>query len=371
MTDVDAKPTPVKDFQEFFADEQAAAWLYRALAAHADGEAASTLERLAKVEDEHAGHWARLIERQGGTLPKLRIGTRERVIAWVGRTFGVERVLPMLVRFEAADAGKYLHVPEAPNSMAQDEMEHGATLAGLVDDEPDRVMFREGRHRTGSGGALRAATFGVNDGLVSNLALVMGVAGGTGDGGIVLLAGVAGLIAGALSMAAGEWISVQSMRELFEREIRIEREELRHFPRQEEAELALIYQSKGISQEQAWQLAREALKDEATALDTLAREELGLDPNELGNPWVAAGSSFVAFAVGAFVPVLPFIITSGRGALVAATLASALMLSIVGFTISIITGRSGWFSALRMVLIGGAAAAVKYGIGSLVGVVLD
>jgi VIT1/CCC1 family predicted Fe2+/Mn2+ transporter len=218
-----------------------------------------------------------------------------------------------------------------------------------------------------SGGALRAATVGVNDGLVSNLSLVMGVAGGTNNSRIVLLAGVAGLFAGAFSMAAGEWVSVRSQRELYEREIEIEREEMQAFPEEEQEELAMIYRAKGIEPGAAERLAERIMLRPAVALDTLAREELGLDPRELGSPWIAAGSSFIAFAIGAFVPVLPYIIGSGNGALAAAAAASGVALILVGFAISLFTGRSGSVSAMRMLLIGASAAALTYGVGSLVG----
>jgi VIT1/CCC1 family predicted Fe2+/Mn2+ transporter len=230
----------------------------------------------------------------------------------------------------------------------------------------------DARHRITAGGSLRAAVFGANDGLVSNLALIMGVAGGTLDPGIILLAGVAGLVAGAGSMAAGEWVSVQSQRELFERELNVERWELQQFPDDERRELELIYQAKGMDAEQAAALAERIMADPDIALDTLAREELGLNPGALGSPWTAAISSFCAFAVGAVVPLLPFLFgAAGNGAVAVSALLSALALSAVGATISVFTGRPVWRSGLRMVVIGGGAAAITYLIGSLVGVTLD
>ena len=358
----------VRRYEGYWTREVAAAWLFRALAAHADPDQARTLRRLAETEDRHATHWAAVITEAGGTLPdEPRIPVRERTIAWAGRRLGVERVLPLLIRMEADDAGMYQGVAEALPGMPDDEMALGRALSDLGEGQAATIASRERRHRTGSGGALRAATFGVNDGLVSNLALVMGVAGGSDSPGIVLLAGVAGLIAGALSMAAGEWVSVQSQRELYEREIEVEREELRLFPDEEREELALIMEARGVPPEQAARLATRLMAKD-TALDTLVREELGLDPGELGNPWVAAGSSFVSFAVGAAVPVLPFALLTGGAALATAIVAAGLMLLLVGGAISFITGRSTWWSALRMLLIGGAAAAVTYGIGSAVGI---
>jgi VIT1/CCC1 family predicted Fe2+/Mn2+ transporter len=230
----------------------------------------------------------------------------------------------------------------------------------------------DARHRITAGGSLRAAVFGVNDGLVSNLALIMGVAGGASDPAIILLAGVAGLVAGAGSMAAGEWVSVRSQRELYERELTVERWELEEFPDDERRELELIYQAKGMDVEQAGALAERIMADPDIALDTLAREELGLNPGDLGSPWIAAISSFVAFAVGAVVPLLPFLFgVVGGGAVLASALLSAVALATVGATISVFTGRSVWRSGLRMVAIGGGAAAVTYLIGSLVGINLD
>lgn len=359
----------VKRFRDFWEREVTAAWLYRELAQHADGDTAATLERLAATEDRHAEHWADLLEQSGvDDLELDRVPVRERILAWVGRRFGVETVVPILVRLESADAGMYVGVAEAPDGISNEEIEIGEALTALGEDDPSQIAPRESRHRADSGGALRAATFGVNDGLVSNLALVMGIAGGTSDPAIVLLAGIAGLIAGALSMASGEWISVRTQRELYERELEVEREELRYFPEEEKRELEMIYTARGVSDRQATALAETIMKDEDTALDTLAREELGLDPDELGSPWVAAFSSFFAFAFGAAVPVLPFAFGGGGAALFASAALSGGMLCVVGAAVSLITGRSAWFSAMRMALIGGGAALATYGVGSLVGV---
>jgi VIT1/CCC1 family predicted Fe2+/Mn2+ transporter len=358
-------------FRRFHEHELAAAWLYRTLAELAKGEDKDTLRRLADAEDKHASHWAELVQRTGGSVAPLeQAPRRERTLAWIAKRFGLQSILPTLVRLEAADAGKYLDVPEAPTSMSEEEVRHGVDLATIGKSSPSRIATIESRHRVGSGGALRAATFGVNDGLVSNLALVMGVAGGAGSGRFVLLAGIAGLLAGAFSMGTGEWISVRSQRELYEREIEIEREELEQFPEEERGELALIYMSKGLDRETATAVADRILATPEAALDTLAREELGLDPSSLGSPWVAALSSFVAFAFGALVPVLPFMFTLGGGALFAAAVLSGAMLALTGATISLLTGRSAVLSATRMVLVGAAAAAITYGVGSLIGVSL-
>jgi len=218
----------------------------------------------------------------------------------------------------------------------------------------------------GKSGALRAAIFGVNDGLVSNLSLIMGVAGARVSNHVVLLAGVAGLLAGAFSMAAGEYISMRVQREVFERLIHLEAHELATEPEEELEELAAIYRSKGLPPELATEVATALMRDPQIALETHAREELGLDPDELGSPWGAAGSSFVTFAFGAFVPLVPFLITSGTTAVVWSATLSALTLFVVGALVSIITGKRVWFAGLRAVLVGAAAATTTFLIGRLI-----
>jgi VIT1/CCC1 family predicted Fe2+/Mn2+ transporter len=226
-----------------------------------------------------------------------------------------------------------------------------------------------GRRHRGAGGAnLRAIVFGANDGLVSNASLILGVAGATGDAHVVLLTGVAGLLAGAFSMAAGEYVSMRSQREMFERQIDAEREELRQYPAAEAAELSLIYQARGLSQVDADRMASGIVANPEYALDTLAREELGLDPSALGSPIGAAFSSLASFAVGAMIPLLPFLLTTGRGALGGAVALTAVALFGVGASISLFTGRGAWRGGFRMLLIGGAAAAATYLIGKLLGV---
>lgn len=364
------EPAYRKRYRSFWVDERAAAWLYRELAEVADDEeGAATLRALAEAEERHAAHWATLLERHGVTDLRFdKPPLRQRILARIGRRFGLESVLPMLVRLEAADAGKYIGVPEAPTSMSEEEVQHGRSLATIGKHAPARIAAIESRHRVGSGGALRAATFGINDGLVSNLLLVFGVAGGTtANSEVVLLAGVAGLLAGAFSMGAGEYVSVRSQRELYEREIEIEREELVAFPDEERDELALIYRAKGIEPEAAKRLAERIMLRPSAALDTLVREELGLDPNDLSSPWVASLSSFFAFALGAFIPVLPFLFMQGRGALLTAAVLSGAALSAVGFSISLFTGRGGFRSAARMLAIGSVAGAITYFVGRLIG----
>jgi VIT1/CCC1 family predicted Fe2+/Mn2+ transporter len=232
----------------------------------------------------------------------------------------------------------------------------------------DAIIGSERWHVVSRGGSLRAAVFGVNDGLVSNFSLVMGFAGADARPEYILLAGVAGLLAGSFSMAAGEYVSVRAQRELFEQQIAMEQQELEMSPKEEEEELSLIYQAKGIPEREAALLARRIIENPKTALDTLAREELGLNPGELGSPWSAAGSSFLAFVVGAAVPVLPYIFSAGLSASVGSALLSFCALFGVGAIISIFTARGPWTSGLRMLGIGIVASAITYAVGWLFGV---
>ena len=231
-----------------------------------------------------------------------------------------------------------------------------------------RTSRDEAWHRSSRTGTLRAAIFGINDGLVSNLALVMGVAGATTDNKFIVLAGVSGLLAGAFSMAAGEYISMQSQRELSERQIALEREEMKIMPEAEEQELAGIYRAKGLSRQEAAMVAHRLMQDPQTALDTKVREELGLDPNELGSAWGAAAWSFVAFAIGAVIPLVPFLLTSGTAAILISVTLALVALFAVGAAVSLLTGRSLIFSGLRQMSIGGAAAVVTFAVGSIIGV---
>ena len=223
-------------------------------------------------------------------------------------------------------------------------------------------------HRSGGGGALRAGVFGANDGLVSNFSLVMGVSGAGADERFILLAGIAGLLAGAFSMAAGEYVSVRAQRELFERQIEIERREIREHPEAEHVELVQIYQRKGLPRRDAQQLARAMMADPQRALDTHAREELGLDPTDLGSPWRAASSSFLLFALGAVIPVLPYVFLAEPWAVYLSALLSALALFSIGAALARITGRNPLWSGGRMLLIGGCAATITYLVGMLIGV---
>lgn len=344
--------------------------LYRSLAAaEKDEKRAAIFERLARAEERHANRWARLLEASGESVPTYRPTARVRVLGWLARVFGTERVLPIISSLEASDQAGYLSQPEAAGLPAE-ERGHARALRAM---EPrltgqEVIMGRERWHLRSGGGSLRAAVFGVNDGLVSNFGLVMGFAGAEASSEYILLAGIAGLLAGAFSMATGEYVSVRAQRELFEQQIALEKQELEMSPREEEEELSLIYQAKGIPEDEANLLAHRIIQNPKTAIDTLAREELGLDPSQLGSPWGASLSSFLAFVSGAVVPVIPYLVASGKVALITSASLSCLALFGVGALLSIFTVRGPLSSGLRMLAIGLLASAITFSFGWLLGV---
>jgi VIT1/CCC1 family predicted Fe2+/Mn2+ transporter len=363
---------PARRFRELLASEQRSAALYDGLADAAHGERREILAQLAAVERKHAAHWADKLGEIGEPLPeRARAGVRSKVLAWLARRCSIDAVLPFLEQAERADAGLYKGDHDATSAMAVDERSHARVLSRLTNSvsHPDAGSIRrqERWHRGDRSGALRAAVFGVNDGLVSNTSLVMGFAGSGASSTATLFAGLAGLLAGAFSMAAGEYISMRSQRESYEREIGLESEELRDDPEAEVEELALIYRAKGLDAEEAQRVAVTIMKDRDAALDTMAREELGIDPDELGSPWWAAASSLLAFALGAVVVVLPYVFASGVVALAVAIVAAAAALFIVGAAIGLLNGRSAVRSGTRQLLVGATAALVVFGIGHVLG----
>ena len=355
-------------------EEREAAAVYRLIAdAEPDPSLAAIYRQLADTEERHAAMWEGRLRELGAPVPTPRLSWRARLIVWLARRFGASAVLPMLMAKEGDAGGGYLGQAEAREArMPAQERSHLRVFRALSFPSGlagPTVAQLEGRHRAASGNALRAAVLGANDGLVSNLSLVMGVAGATLESSAVLVAGFAGLLAGALSMALGEWLSVQSARELYGRQLAIEREELEAAPEDEAAELALIYQAKGIPREEAERLAHSIVASPEKALETLSREELGIDPEELGgSAWVAAGTSFALFAAGAIIPLLGFLLGQGTTAVALSAIVSAFGLFAIGAGITLFTGRSVWFSGLRQVLFGLVAAAITFGLGKLVGV---
>ncbi|WP_423745814.1 VIT1/CCC1 transporter family protein [Haladaptatus sp. SPP-AMP-3] len=368
-------PDDAKRWRANWQDEVDGAALYRAMAeSESIPELAELYENLAATEAEHADFWAAKLDDADEPVGLPTPSRRARTLAWLARRFGAAFVLPAVRGSEIGGSAAYAAQADAGTTLADDERSHARLLSQL--DTPSGVeggtLARlEGRHRATSGNALRAAVLGANDGLVSNLSLVMGVAGAALSPNSILITGLAGLLAGAGSMAMGEWLSVQSSRELFQRQIAVEADELAEVPEEEETELALIYRAKGLSEEQADELAAQIVSDRETALDTLAREELGIDPEGLGgSAWEAAGSSFVLFALGAVVPVAPFAAFAGLTAVGVSLLASAAALFVIGAGITLLTGRSVLYSGGRQVLIGLAAAALTFGVGRLIGVTI-
>jgi VIT1/CCC1 family predicted Fe2+/Mn2+ transporter len=390
---------PIADVQRSLENlklERDAILLYDALASiEKDERRAGAFRTIAGNERRHAEVWANKLREQGATVP-VAGGPRARVrlIMVLARLFGTRAVSDLVKALEGDEEDAY-QAQASPEiaAIAADEREHAeiwkrldaAPPANAAETEATarhpratshvahvsagEIVAAERWHRAGQSGTLRAAIFGISDGLVSNLSLVMGVAAAApAEPRFILLAGIAGLLAGAFSMAAGEYISMQSQRELYERQIALERAELEAMPEEEEAELAAVYRGKGFTDDEATRIAHRILGNPETALDTLVREELGLDPDQLGSPWGAAGSSFVAFAVGAVIPVAPYLLTSGDPALAGSLGLSLLALFATGAAVSLLTGRGILFSGLRQVAIGAAAAAVTFLVGHFIGV---
>jgi vacuolar iron transporter family protein len=365
-------PTPadVERYRQNYIVEMDGIALYRSMAAaERDGQRAAIFEKLAQNEERHAQRWAKLIQSGGGSVPAHKPSSRVRLLGWLARQFGTHRVVPIISNMEARDEAGYMRQPEAAGLPAE-ERAHSRTLLAMEGktSSQDSIVGAERWHTTATGGALRAAVFGINDGLLSNFSLVMGFAGAEAKPEYIILAGIAGLLAGSFSMAAGEYVSMRAQREVFEQQIAIEKEELEMSPREEEEELSLIYQAKGIPQHEASRLARRIIQNPKTAIDTLAREELGLDPAGLGSPWRAATSSFIAFVLGAFVPVAPYLLTSGTKAWIASATLSFCALFTVGAVLSIFTSRGPLRSGARMLAIGLLVSAITYSVGWLLGI---
>ena len=353
-------------------DERDGAALYEGLAAlERDPERARSFRELAAGERRHADIWARKLERAGASLPPDRASSRTRVLIWLARRLGTGAVLPLVLENEGNDAEKYTRQGGEASALAEEEREHRDVLVGMGKGHPtearSNIAERERWHRGGRGGGIRAAIFGMNDGLVSNLSLVLGVAGAVHDPRTVLVTGFAGLLAGASSMAVGEYTSVASQRDILLRQVALERREVAEAPEEEAAELALIFKQKGLSTEQASRTAAEILKNPEQALDTLVREELGLDPNDLGSPWQAATSSFFMFAIGAAVPVLPFVFLQGLSAIAISAALALVVLTVVGTVVAFLSGTGIARSVARMVGLAAAAAGITYAVGRLFG----
>jgi VIT1/CCC1 family predicted Fe2+/Mn2+ transporter/rubrerythrin len=357
-----------------YLDERSSALLYQTMSeVEKDSRIAEVYRRISQTETEHAQHWYQRAADTGITFAEFKPSWRIRTLVRLSKRFGPGMILPAIQNMEQTGVSDYSTM-EGAASMQSQEQSHSRLMTQITSAVRGGLgggvlMQLEGRHRSAGGNALRAAVLGANDGLVSNLSLVMGVAGATLAGKGVLIAGLAGLLAGAISMALGEWLSVQSSRELYSNQIATEKEEIETSPEEETEELALIYESRGFNKATAMNLASQILANKETAVDTLAREELGINPDELGgSAWEAAITSFILFAIGAVLPVAPFLFTSGMPAVYISIGLSTVGLFLLGAVITLFTGKTILYSGFRMVIFGLIAAAVTFGIGRLIGV---
>lgn len=350
-------PQDLETLRDSWLEERVAAYLYSSLIAVESGVNKQLFQNLKTASEKQAGLWEAELRKAGAEIPRFSPGVRARIAAGLLGVIPPRHMLPVLAAMKVRGLGVY---------------RSGQIVGGEGEGDPALIdsPAEERRHRANrGGGALRAAVFGVNDGLVSNTSLIIGMAGAGSNSETILLAGVAGLLAGGFSMAAGEYISVRTQREVYEQQIALEREEIATMPEEEIAELAEIYMAKGLGSEQAHKLARKMISNPETGLETLAREELGLDPQSLGSPWTAAGASFASFVGGALIPLAPHLFgaDAGKATLVTGGLALASLLAI-GALMSLFTGKSALWSALRMAFIGGLAGGATFFIGKLFGV---
>jgi len=343
------------NYQSWLAEKQSAK-LYDALAVKENNPQYSKLfHELSIAALEQAGIWEEKMKLAGEAIPsEVPFGVRLRIVLFLINRLGAAPIRTVLAASKIRGVSVYTKVlPSHP--FPQSVHEVGRRHSGV-----------------GFGGNFRAAVFGINDGMVSNAALIFGMAGASAlDPRMVILAGLAGLLAGAFSMAAGEFLSVRSQKELFEYQIGLEAEELKLYPEEEAAELALIYEARGMDKSEADALAKKLIADPKIALDTLAREELGLNPKELGSEYQVAIASFASFALGAAIPLIPFFFMSGTASFIASIAATLTALLIIGGFLSLFTGKSAILSALRMLVIGASAMGLTYLVGKLFGVSIN
>lgn len=350
-----------------------ASFLYKKLAEHEkDLTIAHVFRQMSDIERDHAIAFAKK-----ENLISINLSTpswRAKTLNTIGKIFGYDYVLGALMDTEKSISSAIIEAKKKNNKKIDGNESNHVTILRTILEKEKKVTGQqlsrfESRHRSVGGNAIRAAVLGGNDGLVSNFSLIMGIAGATAGQEGVLLAGLAGLLAGALSMSLGEWISVKSSQELYENQMQIELVELETNPEGEMKELALIYMAKGIPEFQANEMAAEIMKDKSQAHDILIKEELGINSEELkGSAVEAAVYSFILFAIGAIIPVLPFFFTNGMKAITISVLLSSIGLFLIGAAITLFTGKNVWYSGFRQVLFGIAAAAITFGIGKLIGV---
>ncbi len=349
-----------------------ASYLYNVLAQHEEDKVISSVFlQMSEIEKSHA--LAFIKNNNFNHITTLIPSWRAKTLHRIGKIFGYDYILGVLLDTEKSLSQSTLTARKKLSStISLSDTAHVKILQNILNQQgknaPTSIARFEKSHRSIGGNALRAAVLGGNDGLISNFSLVMGMAGATGGRQEVLIAGLAGLMAGALSMAMGEWISVKSSQELYENQMDLEMEELEHNPEGEEKELALIYITKGIPEDQARQMAKEIIADKEHAHEILVREELGINTEELnGSPMEAALSSFVMFAIGAILPVIPFFFASGNMAIILSAVLSGVGLFLIGAIITLFTSKNVWYSGFRQVIFGLAAAGITFVIGSLVG----
>lgn len=350
-----------------------ASYLYKILGDHEEDEnVANVFHQMSEIEHSHAVAFLAKYDKDASHLPPP--SGRAKTLHFIGKILGYDYILGVLLDTEKSISSSVLSARKKTNTKESlSDTAHVTILKNILNNDKKvsgaNLARFEKRHRSVGGNALRAAVLGGNDGLVSNFSLVMGIAGATNGQKEVLLTGIAGLLAGALSMALGEWISVKSSLELYENQMQLEMDELETNPEGEEKELALIYMAKGIPEAQARQMAAEIMQNKDHAHEVLIKEELGINPDDLkGSAMEAAVASFVFFAFGAIIPVIPFFFLGGMKAVLVSTLLSACGLFVIGGSITLFTGKSLWYSGFRQVLFGLLAAAITFGIGKLIGV---
>lgn len=365
--------SPLKQQLKNIQTEVDAGYLYALLSENEEDEnVAGIFRQMSEIEHGHALQFLQKNNLSESDLPKP--SRRARTLKLIGKIFGYDYVLGVLLETEKSISGSIKQARKATNTAESlSDTSHVTILKNILSGSTKvsgtNLARFEKRHRSVGGNALRAAVLGGNDGLVSNFSLVMGIAGASSGQKEVLLTGLAGLLAGALSMALGEWISVKSSQELYENQMQLEMEELETNPAGEEKELALIYISKGIPEAQAKQMAAEIMTNKGHAHEILIKEELGINAEDLkGSAMEAAITSFVLFAVGAIIPVIPFFFMGGMTAVLISSGLSAVGLFLIGSVITLFTGKSVWYSGFRQVLFGLLAAAITFGIGKLIGV---
>ncbi len=354
------------------------AFLYNSIAAiQSDENLNKVLIALAKIEEGHAQHMLQEIRSVDSNYNAPSPSSRAKLQFKLGRVFGYSSIISSLAGVEKQLAINTIKdKTKSGEKISGFEHNHLKIIEAVNNNSALNVSGGflskfESRHKSVGGNALRAAVLGANDGLVSNMSLVMGVAGAAAANNTILLTGIAGLLAGAISMALGEWLSVQSSRELHLRQIELETIELEASPEEEKKELILLYQAKGMSELEAKKLAEKAFETKEGAIDTLITEELGIDKEELGgSAWEAAITSFLLFSTGAIIPLFPFFFLSGTNAVLTSIASSVVGLFGIGASITLFTGKPVLYSGFRQIVFGLAAAAITYGIGSLIGVSL-